>query len=97
MEQSGVRGGIWEELPVSCGECGYSRVEDMGRGREMLYCTRWRRFVGATLQKGSGKTALGFGVLPAWCGTGMPRGYEAEVKHNGTGTGAGGASGAGVD
>lgn len=52
---------------MSCGECENSRVEQMGRGREMLFCTKARRFVGASLPSGSGKTVLGYGTGPAWC------------------------------
>ena len=52
---------------MSCGECVNSRVEQMGRGREMLFCTKARRFVGASLPSGSGKAVLGYGTGPAWC------------------------------
>lgn len=56
---------------MSCGECEKCRVEQMGNGREMLFCTVARRHVGAALASGSGKAVLGFGVRPAWCGTGL--------------------------
>ena len=52
---------------MSCGECENSRVEQMGRGREMLFCAKARRFVGASLPSGSGKAVLGYGTGPAWC------------------------------
>ena len=62
---------------MNCGECEKSRVEQMGNGREMLFCTEARRHVGAPLATGSGKAVLGFGVSPAWCGRkvqwGIPR------------------------
>lgn len=52
---------------MSCGECENSRVEQMGRGREMLFCAKARRFVGASLPSGSGKAVLAYGTGPAWC------------------------------
>ena len=76
---------------MNCGECGKSRVDDMGRGREMLYCTEARRYVGTPGPAGCGKAVLGYGVHPAWCGVGIRR-----VRH-GDDAGIGGASGAGVD
>ena len=63
---------------MNCGECEKSRVEQMGNGREMLFCTEARRHVGAPLATGSGKAVLGFGVSPAWCGRdGLPRAQSA--------------------
>lgn len=56
---------------MNCGKCEKSRVDDMGRGREMLYCTEARRYVGTPGPAGCGKAVLGYGVRPAWCGTGL--------------------------
>ena len=58
---------------MNCGKCEKSRVDDMGRGREMLYCTEARRYVGTPGPAGYGKAVLGYGVHPAWCGVGIRR------------------------
>ena len=58
---------------MNCGDCEKCRVEQMGNGREMLFCTVARRHVGAALASGSGKAVLGYGVHPAWCGVGIRR------------------------
>ena len=62
---------------MSCGECEKCRVDDMGRGREMLYCTEARRYVGTPGPAGCGKAVLGYGVYPVWCGVGIRRGESA--------------------
>lgn len=64
---------------MNCGECGKSRVDDMGKGREMLYCTEARRYVGSPGPAGYDKTVLGYGVHPAWCGVGIRRGVPARA------------------